>query len=427
MQLLKCYRTATAVTVGAIALSTALLVGSGARSEEGPLVKYNGNTWDYWSHPPADWYMGDENEAQRGERPYPGQPTSTPHDELVKLVKENIKLQPGFHIEVWASGLDCVRQMAWGPDGTLYAGCWTDHVFAITDNGGKRSAKVIIKGLKQPTGIGVANGALYVADIEKIYKYADISKTRDANPKGEVVYSDFPSYTAHGWKYMVADPQMPGWFYIPVGPPCNVCLPPSGTAQYRHVNPDEGLSEVVLIGIRNSVGGDVDPRTAHLWFSENARDWISDALPSDKLNYAPKYGLDFGYPYCHQGDLPDPKYNMGHKCEEFTPPALNLGAHMAPLGMKFYNGLQFPAEYRNNIFLAEHGGWNQRVHTGGRVMRIVADADGKTVTQEPFAWGWIKDNKYWGRPNDITIMPSDGSMLVSDDQAGAIYRIWYEK
>ena len=392
---------------------------------DNPLIKYNGNSRDYWEHPPADWFMGDETAQQHGTHPYPGQPLPTPHDELVNLVKENIKLQPGFHIEVLADQLDCARQMVFGPDNTLYVGCWTDHVFALKKEGDKWVSKVIIKGLRQPTGIGFYNGNLYVTDIDKIYRYKDIANNLD-NPKGEVVYSDFPPYTSHGWKYMVADPQSPGWFYIPVGPPCNVCLIPSGTAQYRHVNPDEGLSEVAALGQRNSVGGDVDPRSGQLWFSENARDWMGDNIPSDKLNHLVKYGTHFGYPYCHQGDIPDPKYAMGHKCDEFTPPALNVGPHMAPLGMKFYTGNNFPAEYKNNIFLSEHGGWNQFSHTGARIVRIQTDPDGKNISQEPFAWGWIKDNKYWGRPADVVIDPMDGSLLVSDDQAGAIYRIWYD-
>ena len=404
------------------------LVGTAITSPahaDGPLIHYNGNSWNYWQHPPADWYMADETAQQHGERPYPGQPTPTPHDELVKLVKENIKTLPGFHVEVFASGMDGARQMVFGADNTLYVGAWTDHVFAVKNENGKWVPKMIIKGLNMPTGVGYYNGNLYVIDIDKIYRYSDIAKNID-NPKGEVVYSDFPPYTSHGWKYMVADRQMPGWFYIPVGPPCNICLPPSGTAQYRHVNPDLGLSEVAAIGQRNSVGGDVDPRTGQLWFSENARDWMGDNIPSDKLNHLVKYGTDFGYPYCHQGDLPDPRYNMGHKCDEFTPPVLNVGPHMAPLGMKFYTGNMFPPDYLNNIILAEHGGWNQRIHTGARVMRIIASPDGSHVTQEPLAWGWIADNKYWGRPADIAVDPMDGSVLVSDDQAGAIYRIWYD-
>ena len=395
-----------------------------ARADE-PLIKYNGNSRDYWEHPPADWFMGDETAQQHGTHPYPGQPLPTPHDELVGLVKDNIKLLPGFHIEVLASNIDCARQMVFGSDNTLYVGCWTDHVFALKKQGDQWASKVIIKGLRQPTGIGFYNGNLYVSDIDKIYRYKDIANNLD-NPKGEVVYSDFPPYTSHGWKYMVADTQNPGWFYIPVGPPCNVCMIPSGTAQYRHVNPDEGLSEVAALGQRNSVGGDVDPRSGQLWFSENARDWMGDNIPSDKLNHLTKWGEHFGYPYCHQGDIPDPKYAMGHKCSEFTPPAMNVGPHMAPLGMKFYTGNNFPAEYKNNIFLAEHGGWNQFWHTGARIVRIQTDPDGKNISQEPFAWGWIKDNKYWGRPADVAVNPMDGSLLVADDQAGAIYRIWYD-
>ena len=180
---------------------------SGAR-RRCPLIKYNGNGRDYWEHPPADWFMGDETAQQHGTHPYPGQPLPTPHDELVSLVKDNIKLQPGFHIEILADQLDCARQMVFGPDNTLYVGCWTDHVFALKKQGDTWVSKVIIKGLRQPTGIGFYNGNLYVTDIDKIYRYKDIANNLD-NPKGEVVYSDFPPYTSHGWKYMVADPQAP--------------------------------------------------------------------------------------------------------------------------------------------------------------------------------------------------------------------------
>jgi hypothetical protein len=172
-------------------------------SAEDALIKYNGNTRDYWEHPPADWFMGDETAQQHGTRPYPGQPLPTPHDELVGLVKDNIQLPPGFHIEVLASNIDCARQMVFGSDGTLYVGCWTEHVYALQKHGDKWDAKVIIKGLRQPTGIGFYNGNLYVSDIDKIYRYKDIAKNLD-NPKGEVVYSDFPPYTSHGWKYAVA-------------------------------------------------------------------------------------------------------------------------------------------------------------------------------------------------------------------------------
>ena len=179
--------------------------------------------------------------------------------------------------------------------------------------------------------------------------------------------------------------------------------------------------------MRNSVGGDVDPRTGDYWFSENARDWLADNVPSDKLNHISKIGEHFGYPYCHQGNIPDPKYAMGHKCSEFTPPVVKLGAHVAPLGMKFYTGKMFPAEYRNNIFLAEHGSWNRHQYQGARIMRITVDPKGKQAKQEVFASGWIEGKQgYKGRPADI-IVAKDGALLVADDWAGAIYRISYGK
>jgi glucose/arabinose dehydrogenase len=210
-------------------------------------------------------------------------------------------------------------------------------------------------------------------------------------------------------------------------PPCNECLPPTSVSQIRRVNPENGTAQLIAIGIRNSVGGDVDPRTGEYWFSENARDWISDDLPSDKLNHVTRLGENFGYPYCHQGNLPDPNFAMGHKCSEFSPPVLNLGPHVAPLGMKFYVGKQFPPSYRNNIILAEHGSWNRHHYLGDRIVRIEVSPDGKRVKQTVLADGWLDGTKtYHGRPDDV-ILALDGSILVSDDWAGAIYRISYDK
>jgi glucose/arabinose dehydrogenase len=196
-------------------------------------------------------------------------------------------------------------------------------------------------------------------------------------------------------------------------------------AQIRRVNYTNGLAEIVAEGVRNSVGGDVDPRSGDYWFTENARDWMSDDTPSDKLTHIAKFGEHFGYPYCHQGDIPDPKFAMGHKCDEFTPPVVKLGAHVAPLGMKFYTGTQFPQEYSDNILIAEHGSWNRHNYQGGRIERVITDPDGKNARQEVSADGWITGPRdYFGRPDDIILM-KDGSILVSDDWAGAIYRISY--
>lgn len=242
-------------------------------------------------------------------------------------------------------------------------------------------------------------------------------------PKPVVVYDDMPPFIAHGWKYIVTDQS--GAMYLPFGPPFNIGIPPASVSQIRRVHPDSGLAEVVALGVRNSVGGDIDPRTGHYWFTENARDWISDDMPSDKLNRISRLGEHFGYPYCHQGDMPDPRFAMGHDCNEFTPPVVNLGAHVAPLGMKFYTGTQFPEEYKNNIFIAEHGSWNRHAYQGGRIVRVAVDPDGKNPRHEVFAEGWITgDQDYSGRPADILI-GKDGSLLIADDWAGAIYRISY--
>jgi glucose/arabinose dehydrogenase len=401
----------------------ALLVASLVQAQ--PLKSYDSTKKDFWEHPPGDWFLGDETEAQKGLAPPAGPALPTPMADLEKNL-QSVKLPKGFKISVYAAGVNSARQMAWGDKGTLFVGSFgAGTVYAITDKGGTKVVKPILTGLKMPTGLAFRDGALYVVDIDKILKYDDAEANLDKMPVAKAVYDDMPSYAAHGWKYLVFDKA--GWLYVPFGPPCNECLPPTSLAQVRRVNPATGQAELIAIGVRNSVGGDIDPRSGDYWFTENARDWISDDLPSDKLNHVTKIGAHYGYPYCHQGDMPDPKFAMGHKCSEFTPPALNLGAHVAPLGMKFYTGKQFPAEYADNIFIAEHGSWNRHKYQGARIMRVITDPSGKKIKQEVFASGWINgERSYTGRPADLLLAP-DGSMLVADDWAGAIYRISYEK
>jgi len=389
------------------------------------LKHYESGTKDFWTHPPDDWFLGDETEQQKGLTPPNGPPTGASEAELAALVKK-IKLPPGFKVEVWAPGVLAARQMAWGDKGTLFVGSFgLGNVYAIKDNGGKREVKTVLKGLNMPTGLAFKDGALYVIAVDKLIKYDNAEANLDNLGEGKVVYDDMPSYAAHGWKYLAADKD--GWFYIPFGPPFNVGIPPTSVSQIRRVDPQTGNAEVWALGVRNSVGGDVDPRSGKYWFTENARDWISDDKPSDKLNMISKIGEHFGYPYCHEGDLPDAKFAMGHKCSEFTPPVLNLGAHVAPLGMKFYTGDQFPAEYKNNILIAEHGSWNRHKYQGARIVRVIVGPDGKNPKEEVFASGWLEgDQGYLGRPDDI-ILAKDGSILVADDWAGAIYRISYSK
>jgi glucose/arabinose dehydrogenase len=400
-----------------------LMLGGVAMAAE-DLKHYDSNSKDYWVHPPSDWFLGDETQDQRGLTPNAGQPTPTPLSELEAMIGK-IKLPPGFKIAVYVSGIDQARQMALGDNGTLFVGTFDKgKVNAVVDEGGKKVVKPIITGLRMATGVAFRDGALYVIDIDKLLKYDNAEANLDKMPAPQVVYDDMPPYTAHGWKYLIFDKN--GWIYIPFGPPCNVCMTPSGTSQYRHVDPKRGVGEVVALGIRNSVGGDIDPRTGHLWFTENARDWLGDDIPSDKLNRVSRLGEHFGYPYCHQGDTPDPVYALGHQCSEFTPPVLNLGPHVAPLGMKFYTGDMFPAEYRNNIFIAEHGSWNRHKKIGYRIVRVSANPDGSNVKQDVFAEGWMLDEKILGRPSDV-LVAKDGSLLIADDQAGAIYRVTYNK
>jgi glucose/arabinose dehydrogenase len=405
-----------AVTAGAALLAATALHAQAVKS-------YDSTNKQFWEHPPADWFLGDETEAQKGLAPPAGPALPTSMADLQTNLKA-IKLPPGFTISVYAQGVNSARQMAWGDKGTLFVGSFgVGTVYAITEGG--KTVKPIITGLKMPTGIAFRDGALYVADIDKILKYENAEATLDKMPAGKVVYDDMPSYAAHGWKYLTFDKA--GWLYVPFGPPCNECLPPTSLSQVRRVNPNTGQAELVAIGVRNSVGGDIDPRTGDYWFTENARDWISDDMPSDKLNHIARIGAHYGYPYCHQGDMPDPKYAMGHQCSEFVPPVAKLGAHVAPLGMKFYTGKQFPAEYANNIFIAEHGSWNRHKYQGGRIMRVVTDPKGENAKQEVFATGWINgDQSYTGRPADV-VLAADGSLLVADDWAGAIYRISYAK
>ena len=302
-------------------LAAALPFGGASAAD---LKSYNSSKPSFWAHPPADWFLGDETEAQKGLAPPVGPATPTSADELQGDLKK-IKLPPGFKIELYASGIPEARQMAWGANGTLFVGSFNaTNVYAVTNQGGQRTVKTILKGLNMPTGVAFRDGALYVIAINKLLRYDNAEANLDKMPEPVVVYDDMPPYVAHGWKYLVTDKN--GWVYIPFGPPFNIGIPPTSVSQIRHVDLKTGLAEIVALGVRNSVGGDIDPRSGDYWFTENARDWVSDDLPSDKLNHITRLGEDFGYPHCHQGNLPDPKFAMGHKCSEFTPPVVNLGA-----------------------------------------------------------------------------------------------------
>jgi glucose/arabinose dehydrogenase len=415
------YRMAPFSTLVAVAFMFGSALAVGAQG----LKQYDSSKPDFWTNPPPDWFLGDETEEQKGLSPGPPRATPATPAEL-ETTLGLIKLPPGFKIEVYAPGVLQARQMAWGDKGTLFVGSFlAGTVYAVIDHGGQKEVKTIIKGLRMATGIAFHDHALYVTDIDKIMKYENPEASLDNLPEPTLINAGIPPFIPHGWKYLVFDKN--GWIYMAQGVPCNICMPPPGTAAIHHLDPVTGMNEIVALGQRNSVGGDIDPRTGDYWFSENARDWLGDNAPDDKLEHIARMGEHFGYPYCHAGTIPDPKFNFGHKCSEFTSPVLLLGAHVAPLGMKFYTGNQFPSDYRNNILLTEHGSWNRHEYQGARIVRITVDPDGKNATQEVFASGWLQPgNKYAGRPNDILLAP-DGSILVSDDEAGAIYRISYVK
>jgi glucose/arabinose dehydrogenase len=335
-----------------------------------------------------------------------------------------IKVPPGFKAELWASGINNARVMVWGAKGTLFVSSRVaGNVYAIVDQGGQRVTKTIAKGLNLPNGIAFRDGTLYVAEIHRITKMEGIEDKLDSPPEMKVVYDTLPKDAPHGWKYLAFGPD--GKLYFNIGAPCNICIPPDTHANISRVNADGSGFEYWAHGVRNSVGFDWHPVTKELYFATHARDWLGEDVPSDRLDVAPKKGLHFGYPYCHQGDIPDPEFNMGRSCAEFAPPLIKTGPHVGGNGVMFYTGSMFPAEYKNRIFLAQRGAWNRTEKSGYKVMMVTL-RPGDVPKYETFLEGFLDNNQPWGRPN-YTVQMKDGSMLLSDDYAGAIYRISYSR
>ena len=345
------------------------------------------------------------------------------------LPLETIKLPPGFAIELWAR-VDNARQMALGgvdtKGGILYVGSMrAGKVHALRFDASYRAGAVtrIAEGLQLPTGLAWKDGALYVAVVSRILRYDDIDRHIDQPPAPVIVTDSLPKDTHHGWKFIAFGPD--GKLYVPVGAPCNICDADDPYAAILRMNADGSGREIFARGVRNSVGFDWSPLDGVLWFTDNGRDWLGDDSPPDELNRAPRPVMHFGYPYCHGGDLADPEFGARRSCAEFEPPAQKLGPHVASLGMRFYSGKMFPADYRNQIFIAEHGSWNRSTKIGYRIA-LVRIKDGRAVAYENFASGWLQNESAWGRPADVQTLP-DGSLLVADDHAGAIYRITYRK
>ena len=340
---------------------------------------------------------------------------------------EPLRLPPGFKATIYADNIEDARSLALGPGGTVYVGTrQAGKVYALINRQrGERADEVvtIASGLESPNGISLHNGALYVAEHSRVVRFPDIAKHLRDKPKPEVVYDKLPTEFGHGWRYAKFGPD--DKLYVAVGAPCNICKPdPDRHAVILRMNADGSGVEPYARGIRNSVGFDWQPQTKSLWFTDNGRDWLGDNQPPDELNNAPKAGMHFGYPYCHGGDIADPEFGKEKPCSEFTPPAVKLAPHTASLGLRFYTGDKFPARYRNGIFIAEHGSWNRSEPMGYRIM-FVPFENGKPAGYEVFAEGWLQGGRNpWGRPVDVLVMP-DGALLVSDDRAGAVYRIAY--
>lgn len=340
-----------------------------------------------------------------------------------QLPVPQLKLPKGFKIEVYASGIPNARSLRVGDKGTVFASNrLLDKVYAIVDRGGKREVKVIASGMDRPNGLAFHKGTLYIAEGTRISKLENIEDNLDNPGKPVVIYSDFMNSQSHGWKFMGLGPD--NMLYVNVGAPCNICEPPAGTGQLRRISLDGKIGEPVVRGVRNSVGFDWHPVTNELWFTDNGRDWLSEDLPEDELNRITRNGQHFGFPYCHQGNFTDREMGWGKSCDEFEKPAALIGPHAGALGMRFYTGKMFPAKYHNAIFIARHGSWNRTRKIGGDIIVAYLNKDGSVKSQEVFLSGFLQNNAYLGRPVDVQVM-KDGSLLVSDDHAGAVYRVTY--
>lgn len=341
---------------------------------------------------------------------------------------DSIKLPPGFEISIYARDVEGARSMALGEKGTLFVGTRNEgKVYAVIDTDKDNTAdKVIVikSGLNMPNGVAFRNGALYVCEINRVLRFDDIEKHIDNPPKPAIVNDSFSRDKWHGWKFIGFGPD--GLLYVPVGAPCNVCE--SSDPRYASImrmKPDGTGLEIFASGVRNTVGFDWDPKTGELWFTDNGRDWMGDDLPPDELNHAPRKGMHFGFPYRHGANIADPVFGKKYPDKYFSSPVVELGPHVAALGMRFYTGAMFPEYYKNQIFIAEHGSWNRSKPIGYQVILVKFEA-GKSPKHEVFAQGWLKGRRVLGRPVDVLVMP-DGALLVSDDLSGVIYRISYKK
>ncbi len=339
---------------------------------------------------------------------------SAPND----LPLNKLTLPPGFKISVWAK-VPQARSLAQAPDGRIFVGSRGAGQVYVIDKG---KVQIFAENLNSPNGVAYKDGKLYVAEISRILEFNAKPTTPIKSKPLRELPQKFPSDAHHGWKFIRFGPD--GKLYVPVGANCNVCDPGSEYARIYKIDVQSNSKEEVAQGVRNTVGFDFHPTTGELWFTDNGRDLVADDLPADELNRLSKIGANFGFPFCFGNSFLDPQFGKTKTCADSVPPAVELRAHVAPLGMRFYGGKMFPKEFQNNIILAEHGSWNRTIPQGYRLTFVKLNGS-KVEKVEPFIEGWLQNQSPWGRPVDVEAL-GDGSLLVSDDFAGVIYRITYE-
>jgi glucose/arabinose dehydrogenase len=375
--------------------------------------------------PPPAWQQGrSPDQANSKLAPHAGRMTATPASEIPIA---NYKLPPGFKAEVWATGIPGARAMVRGDSGKIYIGTRAiGRVYEVTDTGAQRTSRVVVDKLNQPAGVAMKDGALYVIAIDKALRFDGIEKNPNVAPVDMTAAFKLPKEQHHNWKYIAFGPD--GKLYVPFGAPCNICEPPAEYAQIRRYNADGSGMEVIARGVRNTQGFAWHPATKEMWFTDHGRDWMGDDTPEDELNRLTKHGDFYGFPYCHANGVPDKDIKKPNPCDGVTLPVATMGPHAAAMGVHFYTGNMFPAEYRNVMFVARKGSWNRTKKFGFDVVTVRMDADGKNAKIEPFMTGFLDpaSDTFSGRPTYFLQLP-DGSLLVSDEQLGAIYRITYAR
>ena len=376
--------------------------------------------------PPPAWHQGKPAAmAESKLAPHAGKMTETPGGDIPV---SKLKLPAGFKAELWASGLPGGRAMALSDDGKkVYLGTRViGRVYEVTDAGDKRTVRVVVDKLTQPSGVAFNKGALYVFAIDKVLRFDGIAGNPNAQPQDLTAKFDLPKEQHHNWKYVAFGPD--GKLYVPFGAPCNICTVSDDYAQIRRYNADGSGMEVIARGVRNTQGFAWHPETREMWFTDHGRDWMGDDTPEDELNRMPRAGLNFGFPHCHANGVPDKDIRKNDPCGGVTLPVQTVGPHAAAMGLHFYTGSMFPAEYRNTMFVARKGSWNRTKKFGYDVVTVKADADGKNPKMTPFMTGFLDSGTeaFSGRPTYFLQMP-DGSLLISDEQLGAIYRISYAR